>query len=112
MEIPRKNKLLQCTRQTFSIISQLSKDKRNRVTDIKRVFNPNYRQASSCLVWDAKHRVSARPERINYFRQTIIRKPTSLSTSFDACPHPRLLITMTGWRAGNRNFVNDRNEPP
>lgn len=49
MEIPRKNKLLQCTRQSFSIISQLSKDIRNLVTDVKRVFNPNYRQASSCL---------------------------------------------------------------
>lgn len=46
MEIPGKNKLLQCTRQSFSIISQLSKDKRNLVTDIKRVFNPNYRRVS------------------------------------------------------------------
>lgn len=43
----------------------------------------------------------SRIERINYFRwNDSFGKLTSLQTSFDACPHPRLLITMTGRRAG------------
>lgn len=54
-------------------------------------------------------------ERINYFRwNDSFGKLTSLQTSFDACPHPRLLINDDWSPRGDHsvNFVNDRQRGP